>query len=491
VHRIHGNAIRAESAWLGSLPDKAREAAVSSSVGTGLCRVTIIAPRSRIDVALPVDVPVAELLPTLLRHAGTELPDAGLVHGGWALQRLGETPFDVGKSATTLGIRDGEMLYLRPRQAQLPELAFDDVVDAIATASRDRTTRWQPQSTRRTGLAIGVVLALLGGAIIALSGPRWIVPSALAGAVALAMVLVGAVLSRAAGDGGAGQVLGYTALPFGFLSGATALGGTMPLTQFGAAQLLVGSAAVMVLGVLAGVAIGDGMPGFGGAAAGGLVATVAAFGDLVSDVSGPGVAALTVAFVLAVTPLIPMLAFRMADLPLPFIPMNADDLRKDTYDVPGPAVLRKTLVADRFVTGLTGATGALVGGCELLLSREPTGSAPWLIGVVAIAVALRARLFFGRVQRLWLLWPAVLGAALLGVSQATQHSQTVRLLAVVVPLLALAAVVIAVALNLPGKRPSPFWGRTADISEALLVVTVVPLALAVLGVYGYIRGLGG
>jgi type VII secretion integral membrane protein EccD len=464
---------------------------VSSSVGAGLCRVTIIAPSSRIDVALPVDVPVAELLPTLLRHAGQDLPDAGLVHGGWALQRLGETPFDISKSATALAIRDGEMLYLRPRQAQLPELAFDDVVDAIATASRDRSTRWQPRTTRRTGLAIGVVALLLGAAIIALSGPQWIAPSALAGAVAVALVVAGSVLSRAFGDGAAGVVLGYTALPYAFCSGVTAIGDDRTLVQLGAAHLLIGSAAVMVVAVLAAVTIGDSVPGFVGAAMAALIATLAAFLDLVTALTGPGTAAVTVSFVLAVTPLIPMLAFRMADLPLPFIPMNADDLRKDTYDVPGPAVLRKTLVADRFVTGLAGGTGALVMGSELLLSREPTGSAPWLIAVVAAAVALRARLFYGRVQRLWLLWSAVLGAALLALTQAFQHGQSVRLLAVVVPLLVLAGVVIAVSLSLPGKRLSPFWGRTSDILEALLVVSVVPLALAVLGVYGYVRGLSG
>jgi type VII secretion integral membrane protein EccD len=464
---------------------------VSSSVGAGLCRVTIIAPRSRIDVALPVDVPVAELLPTLLRHAGQELPDAGLVHGGWALQRLGETPFDTSMSATALAIRDGEMLYLRPRQAQLPELAFDDVVDAIATASRDRSTRWQPQTTRRTGLAVGVVALLLGAAVIALSGPRWIAPSVLAGAVAVALVVAGSVLSRAFGDGAAGVVLGYAALPYAFLSGVTAIGGDRTLPEFGAAHLLIGSAAVMVAAVLAAFAIGDSVPGFVGAAMAALIATLAGFLDLVTAVTGPGTAAVTVSFVLAVTPLIPMLAFRMADLPLPFIPMSADDLRKDTYDVPGPAVLRKTLVADRFVTGLAGGTGALVMGSELLLSREPTGTAPWLVAVVAAATALRARLFFGRVQRLWLLWSAVLGVALIAVTQALQHGQPVRLIAVVVPLLVLAAVVVAVGLGLPGRRLSPFWGRASDIIEALLVVSVVPLALAVLGVYGYVRGLSG
>jgi hypothetical protein len=154
-------------------------------------------------------------------------------------------------------------------------------------------------------------------------------------------------------------------------------------------------------------------------------------------------------------------------------------------------VLRKTLVADRFVTGLVAGTAGLVAGGELLLARETTGSAPWLVAVAAAVVALRARLFFGRAQRVWLLSSAVLGVALLAVTQATGHGQAVQLLAIAAPLLAGAAVVVAVSLNLPGKRLSPFWGRAADIVEALLVVGLVPLALAVLGMYGYVRGLTG
>ncbi|HSV66256.1 MAG TPA: type VII secretion integral membrane protein EccD [Mycobacteriales bacterium] len=464
---------------------------MSSSVGAGLCRVTIIAPRSRVDVALPVDVPLAELLPTLLRHAGQDLPDAGLVHGGWALQRLGETPFDVGKNATALAIRDGEMLYLRPRQAQLPELAFDDVVDAIATASRDRSSRWHDGTTRQVSLTIAVVALMLGALVILRSGPSWLAASLVSGAVALGLLVAGAVLSRALGQARAGVVLGYAALPYAFCAGLTALGGNRTLTEFGPAQLVVGSVAVMVAAVLAAFAIADSVPGLVGAALAALVATLAALLDLVTGLTGPGTAALTVSFVLAVTPMIPMLAFRMADLPLPFIPLSSDDLRRDTSDVPGPTVLRKTLTADRFVTGMTGGTGALVMGCELLLSREPSGTEPWLIAVVATAALLRARLFFGRVQRLWLLSAGVLGYALIALTVSEHHSQPVRLVGVVVPLLIIAGSVVAVGLRLPGQRISPFWGRTADIVEALLVVSVVPLALAVLGLYGYVRGLSG
>lgn len=464
---------------------------MSSSVGAGLCRVTIIAPRSRVDVALPVDVPLAELLPTLLRHAGQDLPDAGLLHGGWGLQRLGEQPFDMSKSASALTVRDGEILYLRPRQSQLPELAFDDVVDAIATASKDRSNRWQDQTTRRFSLSLAVIGLVLSDLVLISAGPDWLAPCVVAGGVAVLLVVAGAVLSRALGQAKAGTVLGYAALPFAFTCGLTALGGDKGLLAFGAANVAIAAAALMVVAVLGAFTIADSVPGLIGAAMAGLLATIAAVVDLTTGLTGPGTAALTVAFVLAVTPMIPMLAFRMADLPLPFIPMNADDLRRDTYDVPGPAVLRKTLVADRFVTGMAGGSAGLIIACQLLLFTEPFGTAPWLIAVVSTALLLRARLFFGRVQRIWLLAAGCAGFALLAVQIALHHDQGPKLLAVALPLIVLAGIVVAVGVNLPGKRPSPFWGRMSDIFEGLLVVSVVPLALAVLGLYGYVRGLSG
>ncbi|MFD0787013.1 EsaB/YukD family protein, partial [Micromonospora azadirachtae] len=56
-------------------------------MSTGLARVTISAPRRRLDVALPEQVPLAELLPEMLRHAGVGLADDGERHEGWVLRR--------------------------------------------------------------------------------------------------------------------------------------------------------------------------------------------------------------------------------------------------------------------------------------------------------------------------------------------------------------------------------------------------------------------
>jgi hypothetical protein len=42
-----------------------------------------------------------------------------------------------------------------------------------------------------------------------------------------------------------------------------------------------------------------------------------------------------------------------------------------------------------------------------------------------------------------------------------------------------------------GHRPSPFWGRAAEVIDLLLICALVPLALGVAGVYTDIRGLSG
>jgi len=312
----------------------------------------------------------------------------------------------------------------------------------------------------------------------------------LAGVLAAVLVLAGAVLSRAFGDAAAGVLLGYAAVPFAALGGAVALGTGRDPADVGAAAVLGGSAAVLVTALLAAVAIAAGVPALVGVAAAALIGLLAAVLDLLAGLTVTGAAAIAVSVVLAVTPLIPAAAFRLAELPLPVVPLTAEELRRDESVVPGPTVLRRTLVADQHVTGLTGATAAVVAGCELLLAREPTGSAPWLLAVVAAATAFRARPFLGRLQRGWLLLAAVTGVVLLAVSLADRHGQAVAVAAVGLPLLVGAGVLVGVALR-AGTRVSPLWGRAADLAEGLIVVAIVPLALAVLGLYGYVRGLAG
>src|SRR5215203_2404216 len=123
---------------------------------SGLARVTIRAPRRRLDLAIPHQVPLAELLPEVLRRAGE---GAG---GGWLLRR-GDGASLIGETALAhQGVRDGDVLYLVPRQLAWPEPAYDDVIEEIAEGARANGSLWGTAATRVFALA-GVGLVLLAG----------------------------------------------------------------------------------------------------------------------------------------------------------------------------------------------------------------------------------------------------------------------------------------------------------------------------------------
>ena len=76
---------------------------------TVFSRVTVVAPKTRIDLALPADVSVADLLPMLLEKAFEATPDGGARHGGWCLARLGDAPLDPNRTLDSLGVVDGDL----------------------------------------------------------------------------------------------------------------------------------------------------------------------------------------------------------------------------------------------------------------------------------------------------------------------------------------------------------------------------------------------
>src|SRR5215469_13437157 len=146
-------------------------AAREGGAGSELCRVTVLAPRIRLDVAVPSDVPLAGLLPTLLLHSGEQRADDVGPPGGWVLQRVGEGPLDTDRSLRALGVGDGDVLYLRPWQSALPAAAYDDTVDAIRTTLRERSRRWTPELSRRAAFTtIGVLLTAAALALAAAGG---------------------------------------------------------------------------------------------------------------------------------------------------------------------------------------------------------------------------------------------------------------------------------------------------------------------------------
>jgi hypothetical protein len=145
---------------------------------------------------------------------------------------------------------------------------------------------------------------------------------------------------------------------------------------------------------------------------------------------------------------------------------------------------------DELLTGMLIGIALTTAAASLVLAVSGDVSGAVLVAVAAAAFLLRARLFVTVRQRLPLLGAGVAGFALLVAGLLDQgRAPTATVVGVVV-----AGVALGVALagaRYAARPPSPYLGRAADLLDALCVVSVVPLACAVLGLFGLARGLAG
>ncbi|MFE5027881.1 type VII secretion integral membrane protein EccD [Streptomyces sp. NPDC056656] len=467
---------------------------MADSAAVGLCRLTVRAPQKAVDLAVPSDIPVIDLLPTLVDHAGDGLAESGLEHGGWVLQRLSGERLEEESSLDSLGLKDGETVLLRPHTELLPEIRLDDLVDGIATTMRDRPYGWTAVVSRRTLLSFAVATALGAAVLLSLSGASGAVRAVAATAMALLLLAGAGSASRAVGDAGAGAALGFPAVTCLALAGWLLPGGEITASTVGhevlGARLLAGGAAGAGGAMLAIAVIGTFATLFAGAAIVSL--TMAATGALIVVTGLPlsevaGILALTAVVFGAV---VPTLAFRLAGLRLPPLPSNAEQLQEGIEPHSPSAVASRSVVADAWMTGLYGATGIVCSLAVLGLAMEPNLPELLVIGVLSVLLLLHGRGLGNTLQRLILSVPAALGITLLASLLAMGSSPLGRLL-LAAGLLGMTATIAIASWSIPGRRMLPYWGRAAELLHSATAIAMLPLALWVLGVYSYLRGLKG
>jgi type VII secretion integral membrane protein EccD len=464
---------------------------LASTVNAELSRVTIVAPATRVDLALPANVPLATLLPTLLRYAGEQLPDDPGAPAGWILTRLGGKVLDSGRTAAQLDIRDGEVLYFTPKAHAAEELIFDDVVDAVATATQRRTGRWQPDGTRRFSVTFATLSLLGGAAAMFFSGAGSVTGGVVGLLAALALVMAATVLARAFGDSRASVLLGLVALAYASVGGLLLLAGDRTWHGLAAPHVLTGATALVAFAAIATVATGEATGLFVGACGAGLVLVVGASICLIFGVPAAAAAAVIAAVVFGLIPALPMVAYRLARLPIPSIPTRPDELKADAETVNGLLILARSDRAEEILTGLTGTVALVLLGAEVALAFG--GGLPGLLlcTVLALLLLLRARPLSGRRQRLTVLVAGTAGLALAVTAFTAGAPPAVRVAVVPGALLLVAIVALVYGLAVSGRRISPVWGRLLDLVEIVLIVAVVPLAAWMSGAYDWIRAIHG
>lgn len=460
---------------------------MTAAVVSNSCRLTIMSATRRVDLVVPVQISGAELLGVVLSSLGRDLADRGTAEGGWILQRVTEAPLDLSASVAANQLRDGDLLHLRTRACELPEVAFDDVPDVVATGVRTRTARWQPLHTRRAAVAGAAVLLTFALAALVASGPPWTTTAVCCGAGAGLLLLAAVAMGRVFNCHGAAMTAAAFAVGYAFACGATAAAGPHRLSALGAPELLVGSCAALLSAAILLATLGAGMAGLVAAMTLGGLTAVGAGIATATTLPPAGTAAIVATVGLALSPVLPTLALRLSRLQMPAIPTDVDDPRRNAATPDAPQITRQAVRADRFLTGLVAGMALSLAGAAVIIGADGVGERipATMLGLICL---LRARLFAGRGQRASLLTSGLVALIAVLAEAAVSASAALRVAVFAIPAVVVALVLLGLAASLPGRRNSPLVSRAADVAESVLVLSVIPLALAVLGVYGAIRG---
>ena len=451
--------------------------------GDDLARVTVISPTRRIDLALPGATTLGEIMPNILRFSGYEGGSATDVVHTWVLQRFGEDPLDPNRNVSELNIRDGETLHLRQLEAAMPDAAFDDVVDAVASAT---TTQPGWQSRHSVTMALLTAAAFIVGTAAALLF--------LHGTLAESITVLGLSFGT-----GLAAVLASRAL--GALSAATALAWmAVILGGLGGFFLLEQSLPVRVLTCAAGVLLAAGIMGLGARVTSyaflavvlsALLIIIAGIVVVILPDQHIATAAIGVALVMGVTSFLAPWSYRLARIAMPNLPSNAEALMADETPVQSD-IVERAVMADRLLGAFLTATAITVPlGCLQVL-RHGSWFAIALVGCVGIAMLLRARSFAALGHRLPLLiGGGVIVLITLGLVLTMLPSDILRLLTGVGIAAVLGLILVSYAASFADKIIAPIWGRLGDIFEWLAILAIVPLVLAVLDLYSFALGLAG
>jgi type VII secretion integral membrane protein EccD len=442
-------------------------------------RVTLVAGTRRVDLAVPGAVPLADVMPQLLRLCAPAGDAQQPVP--WTLGRLGGTNLSLTTTLQDAAVADGEVLELRAPQPVVRPAYVEDVRDAVEDAVDESGRRWRPRTT--AGFALAVAAGLLACAVLLPEAQRPRDPVALTtAAVVAALGVLAAWWSDRSGHRHATHAVVATAGLWGGVGGWLAstyhtVSGSAPQVPLGAGPWPTSLAVALAAG-LAVVALARAVT----AVATGHLAAAAllAAAGLPLAVAGDWLTAVRVDAVLSV----------LVIGVLPRVSLTVGGLASDDYRVRRGGLVGGAELAARIrhSTALLygGLAAASVIGLVSGVALANVGST-WdrLLGsAVGLALVLRSRVF-SRVPQI--VPPRVAGLVVLVAQGLRSGRETLH----TGPWLVFWAAAVATVLVAASAIPLSDVARARvkqllNLAEMLVVVAMVALAAGALGGYDWV-----
>lgn len=116
----------------------------NDTVARTFTRLTVVSPRDSVDVAVPDDLPVSELIRLCVTHLGED-PSRP-----WLLEHPLSGPLNPAHTLHATALVDAQILNLRPDTALVHGGAVDDLAEVVADHT-DGAKHWQPLHARAAG----------------------------------------------------------------------------------------------------------------------------------------------------------------------------------------------------------------------------------------------------------------------------------------------------------------------------------------------------
>jgi type VII secretion integral membrane protein EccD len=127
---------------------------------TSYSRVTVLSGARRVDIALPSALPLADVLPQVLRFCAPEESPHAPVE--MSLAKVGGQPLALSQTLAESGVHDGDVIELRTLSTQSHSALVEDVRDSLEDVVDEAGGGWTTRSTATFSIvALSTVLGLL------------------------------------------------------------------------------------------------------------------------------------------------------------------------------------------------------------------------------------------------------------------------------------------------------------------------------------------